>query len=156
MLITGCEKPLNKPWNSWFSESVVILHHTCVMWLVLGCVLSMIPMLLWHLQEGNHSRLHFQKKNKLGSSSFAERNCLRCACSRNNRIYRGSIFLGPEWSGCEQCWSMRNFVLSVQTFMIGKEPLIRNFAQSNTLRKCLTDNWLWAHVNKFLVTTIFV
>lgn len=147
MLITGYEKPLNKPWNTWFSESVVILHHTYVTWSVLGCVHSMIPMLWWHPQEKNHSKLHFQQKNKLGSSSFAERNCLRCACSRNNNIQRINI-LGTRWV---TSWAIliSEELCSKHTvlIMIGKELLIRNFVQSIILRKCLTGNRLPVHFN---------
>lgn len=81
MLITECEKQLNKPWNSWFSELVVILLLICVILLVPGCAHSSITMQLLHHQLGSHSMQHSQRKNKLMSSCFVGRTYLRYACS---------------------------------------------------------------------------
>ena len=81
MLITKCEKQLNKPWNSWFSELVAILLLICVILLVPGCAHSSIPMQLLLHQLGSHSMQHSQRKNKLMSSCFVERTYLRYACS---------------------------------------------------------------------------
>lgn len=92
----------------------------------------------------------FSEEKQAGVIKFCRKELFEvCLCSRNNRIYRGSIFLGPEWSCArlEQCWLKRDFVLSIQTFMIGKDLLIRNFTQAYTLRKYWTGNSLPAAFN---------
>ncbi len=105
MLITECVKQLNKPWSSLYSELVVTSPHTCAMSLVRGCVHSLIPMQWWLHQERSHSRLHSQKKNKLKSSSFVEKNCLRCVCCSYN--YCSVVFIITLLAAHHTVWEAR-------------------------------------------------